>query len=366
MILFFNVYVTDKQNTRYNRPNLENISRFDIARYCFASYKPLVPVLDKVYFHIELADSFATEEHKQAMTSWLQGIFPDNILELKFHRVLGIEQWRKFRDDIADIDYRSIYCQGNDDHVFLGSNIDVFKQGLDLIEQDAEKNSIFMTSHWPEYFYNSYATGGKLMDDKKFTFHEANNVDSIVVLKRSWFEWYCSQDVNPNLRNYQGGLLNRIEDWHPVNGGPVFPATRIYTPVTEQFRHYDGYSHVNMAPHPIAPLEVPTGFFEKNIRIRYGYPDRLAGWVNVNPSISNLKTIDANHGTDYHWCLADIPAFWKEYIAEIDVNPQINLQDLVEARNQRYIDRISINAHWVTPNTWVNSALLPNTIDNQS
>jgi len=327
--------------------------------YSFASYEPLMPLVEKVYFHLELAGGFDTPEHREIMSAWLSSIFPADKLELHWQRVLGIDQWRAFRDKIAGIDYRSIYCQGNDDHVFLGTEIDTFARGLSIIEADDQSNTIFMTSHWPEYIHNSHALGGKLIESQDFAYHEANNVDSIVVLKREHFEWYCLQDVNPNLRNYQGGPLNRIEDWHPVNGGPVFPLTRIYTPVIEQFRHYDGYSHVNMPPYPIAPLEIPPGFFEVDIKIKYGYDQRFDGYVNINPSKTQLKTIDPSNGTDYHWCLSDIPLFWRDRISEIDAPDDIDRQALVVARNQRYQDRARINAHWVFPESWTEHALLP-------
>ena len=368
MILFFNIYVTDRQNTKYNRPNLTAHSRFDIARYCLASYAPLMPLVEKVYFHCELADGFDRPEYYEAMEDWISKIFPEDKLEGDFNRVLGIEAWREFRDRIADVDYKSIYCQGNDDHVYLAPDNRVFKRGLDIIEAESEINSIFMASHWPEYFFNSYAGGyhhrvpGGLLKEGDFAIHEAPNTDSIVVLKKEWFNWYCDQPVNPNLRNYQGGPLNRIEDWHPVNGGPVFPMTRIYTPVTEVMRHYDGYSHVNMPPAPIAPLEVPPGFFDNNIKIRYGYPDRREDCVNVNPSILSLKTIDLIGGTDYHWCLSDIPAFWRSRISEIDICPDVDLESMVAERNQRFKER-SNNAHWSFPAEWLDAGLVPLDID---
>lgn len=96
-------------------------------------------------------------------------------------------------------------------------------------------------------------------------------------------------------------------------------------PKKELCRHFDGYKHVRfpVAPHllPTAPLFIPPGFFESQIKIRYGYDNREDGCVNVNPYEEY-----SYHGgvADIRSLLSELPAFWKKRIVSIDINPRMH------------------------------------------
>lgn len=92
----------------------------------------------------------------------------------------------------------------------------------------------------------------------------------------------------------------------------------VINPKNEICRHFDSYVHVNL---PVPPLFIPPGFFESNIKIRYGYNTRLDGYVNVNPyeQYSYLGGV-----ADVKSLLSELPVFWKNRVTSIDVNPELN------------------------------------------
>ena len=93
--------------------------------------------------------------------------------------------------------------------------------------------------------------------------------------------------------------------------------------------HFDGYSHTKTSAVPIPsalipPLFIPLGFFENNIKIRYGYDDYKNNWININPLNAKYRFEDEK-GTDLKISIDDIPLFWKKRISKIDIN--LNLDE---------------------------------------
>lgn len=88
-------------------------------------------------------------------------------------------------------------------------------------------------------------------------------------------------------------------------------------PKVELCRHFDSYTHLlDSTP----PLFIPDGFFESAIRIRYGYPERKDGYVNVNP----FEKYSYRQGAaDLRCRLSELPAFWNDRIASVDTNPDM-------------------------------------------
>jgi hypothetical protein len=77
-------------------------------------------------------------------------------------------------------------------------------------------------------------------------------------------------------------------------------------------------------------LAIPDGFFEDKIKIRFGYDDYKQGWVNLNPML-NYKAFD-KAGVDEKILVSDIPLFWKDKIIDIDENPNISEEEMVQHR----------------------------------
>lgn len=333
MIVWFNCKITD---IRLNpstivRYNLRHDSRFDIARYSFASYVPLDPLVSKYIFDLELADGFAGREAE--MEEWIRGLFPAEKLVLNWRRRNTIQEWRDFRDEIASIDDPLIFVTGNEDHIFMDSSIDSFTKGLERIKADPRDNAVLVSMHYPETIRASYLFGGQYSDGfVEFDFHSN---DGMRVMKREFLDLYI------NTFNDENALVFRLEDWNRYGAAP----NHIHAATREQFVHFDGYSHVKIGPEVTPPIEIPPGFFEGQMTIRYGFDDRQSDCVNINPN-SKLYTVDHINGADYKFTLNDVPLFWRNRIKEVIVAEGADLNALGHQRDLHYIAKTRVPIDW--------------------
>jgi hypothetical protein len=90
-------------------------------------------------------------------------------------------------------------------------------------------------------------------------------------------------------------------------------------PKKEICRHYDGYMHI---ANKVPPLFIPDGFFEHNIKIRYGYNDIITGYTNINP-LAKEFSYQSDKGADMKITLDDIPSFWRSRISAININSDL-------------------------------------------
>lgn len=336
MIVWFNCKISDIRPNPQPRYHLREDNRFDIARYSFASFKPLEPLVSKFIFNLEMADGHAHQQ--QEMEEWLTGLFPAEKLSLHWHRCDNIAQWREVQQEINEIGDTLIFPAGNEDHIFLDSDNRVMVNGLRRITQSQDVNAVLMTSHWPENiraatYYNAAANTHAA--DDLLAYYEQGNNDALRIMKKDFFDWYIDQIKNPDM------FLFRTEHWNSL----VLPNNLLYTATKEQFRHFDGYAHVGIGPDYVPPLEIPPGFFEKNITIKYGFDEHDPLCVNINPCTETLYAADGL-GTDYKWTLNDIPAFWKPYIKEIIKAPDLDEDKMAEARDKHLLVTSRLHFNW--------------------
>ena len=336
MIIWFNCKITDQRLNPQSivRYNLRNDNRFDVARYSFASYAPLEPLVTKFIFNLELADEHVGRE--QEMEDWLYKIFPKEKLSIHWFRANNIAQWKEVQEEINAIGDNLIFPQGNEDHIFMDSNIEIFKKGLELIQQDSNPFSTFMTSHYPENIRASQYPPFKpeYSDCGNFISYELVNNDAIRVMKKEYFDWYINQVSDPNA------FIFRSEHWNNIN----IVNNRLYAPTKEQFRHYDGYAHVGIGPDTCPPLDIPAGFFN-GMTIRYGFDDYQEGAVNVNPT-KNLRTADETSGVDYKLVLDELPAFWKNHTKQIISADNLDERELNKAYDLHLLEKTRTRVNW--------------------
>jgi hypothetical protein len=115
-------------------------------------------------------------------------------------------------------------------------------------------------------------------------------------------------------------------------------------PYKELFRHFDGYWHQKISNNQCPSLDIPPGFFENNIKIRYGYDNYKEGWVNINPKNPNYYAYNKS-GTDYKFTLNDLPLTWKSKIATIDSNPEVNEEEMIQYRLKSILEMIYNNQY---------------------
>lgn len=110
-------------------------------------------------------------------------------------------------------------------------------------------------------------------------------------------------------------------------------------PKKELCRHYDGsLGGFDSVP----PLFIPDGFFEGNIKIRYGFQDYVDGFINIDPIALSSRHL-TGVGPDINCLLEDIPGFWLPRISSIERNP--GLQD-------EYLDRANLEYYKNLINPW--------------
>jgi hypothetical protein len=335
MIIWFNCKITNQRLHPQSivRYNLRTDDRFDVARYSFASFKPLEPLVTKFIFNLELADDCAGRESE--MESWLRSLFPENKIELRWHRCNRISQWQEILDLMYQLGETLIFPAGNEDHVFLDNSIDVFKRGLELIQQDTSTYATFTTSHYPENIRAAHFFNGTLSECGNYATYEMVNNDAIRVIKRDYFKWYLDQIKDPNAYVY------RTEDWNQYN----IQTNKLYTPTKEQFRHYDGYAHVQIGPDVCPPLEIPVNFFN-GMTVKYGFDTRDEHAVNINPSAEHLHTVDHNRGTDYRYTTDTMPAFWQDHVKQLIRSENVDDTAMNTAYDVALLTMTRININW--------------------
>lgn len=342
MIVFYNVKITDVKmswpyaGTVYDRaPWFPVSNRFDIFKYCLASRAVMAPVVDKYIFYIDLAE-FAPRQDE--MQEYMETIFPKDKLEIHWYRIERTRDWRRLCEQFTN-DNELIWYEGNDDHIFIDYNLDIIKAAQSTLRADPDPNAVMYYSHWPEQMRMSLLHNGELTADGNFIKFTWDTVDSLLLMKvsrfkRYWHETDCGED---NM--YRTDPLG----WQY---GYKIPGI-VYSPTRELIRHYDGYSHVGKMLGAIAPpLYVPEGFFDGNMQVRIGYPERKDGWQNLYSAAERLYSIDPN-GVEARWTVEDIPLFWKNRIGELDVNLDQDIHALKQARDAAFLamTRIPLKAH---------------------
>ena len=349
MIVWYNIKITDKRlnsGTCGPRGNLKIVNRFDIAKYTFASFVPLETITSKFIFNISLEDPFQGREEE--LGEWIKNLFPPNKVEIIWHRCNSVAQWKEVQPIIDAIDDDLVYIAGNDDHVFTDSDISLWQKGLELVSQDSNYKSALVYCHHPEILRNGVERGARLIDDGNFVNFRLDMSVSIAVTTKEFYHSFLKNNKDPNREVYR---MDGFE-WEEFY-------SNIYAPTKEISRHFDGYPHVAMNPNVCPPLDIPVGFFDKNITIRYGFNDRDPNCVNINPLSQNLYFVDVN-GSDYKFTLDDIPLFWKPYIKKIEIADNIDHDQLTAARNKHFSELSSAAHNGIqipVPEDWVKKHL---------
>ena len=178
-------------------------------------------------------------------------------------------------------------------------------------------------SHFPEPLH--MARHGTPIHDIGFPsskIFEENNDFIIAYFPRGFTT--SMQIVKKNLFNYWvygreigSATIKRLEDIYKFTPFKERKSQIIIFPKGQLFAHFDGYSHNKgtgyLVPSSLVPpLFIPPGFFEKKIKIAYGYDKPRKGWVNINPLKKKYSFDDPKNGTDLKIPLEDIPLFWKK------------------------------------------------------
>ena len=232
-------------------------SRFDVFKYMLKSYKDL-PFSD-IYLFILLDDEFKYLQN--SLTEYIYSTFSNldiNKIQITYDRYIKQLQWIPVITQLVEKHGMNelVWFSQNDDHIFVDFNMDILNEGLELLKNEPSAHKSISFSHWPE----SIKCAGKF---------QAQIVNNYLAFNMTTF---CSIQI----MNLQYLYFIFVE--HPWNQDHVridflildFTSTpdaddplqqKIYVPLREMVRHFDGYDHVQMDRSACPPLVLPSNTF---------------------------------------------------------------------------------------------------------
>jgi len=348
MILLCNTFITEQpaqvtgqmangnwaQSPKY-RENLKKFTNFDIFKYSLSSLAVAYP-WSKVILKIELDPIY--QPRQQELEDFIKSEFKEFNLILNWERNYFQSDWKK---DYEILDDELIWFYCNHDHIFFDSNTKYLE---DLVEKmRGQKLCSLHFSHWPENIRTA-KNGGVALPRDPSTYQKEDNyisvvnesIDSIqIITKDLYYEWWCTGE-------FEGVKLPR-PDYFGINLAELkkIPYHKIIIPLKEICRHFDGYQHVQpiITNNQCPAIDIPPGFFENNIKIRYGYDDYKEGWVNINPK-NDYYYAYSKSGTDYKFTLEDLPLVWKSRISIVDSNINLDEEEILQYRLKSILEMI--------------------------
>lgn len=348
MILYFDNYITneplyhkheDLDELRLGCSAYKMSSKLDITLYSLASYAEIE--WSEVIIKYELEDI----SQKEKFEKFVKKLFPNTHLiygrsdsQKKFQETINL--MNTFKDDW-------IFYAGNNDHPFISPNKAQLNICLGKAKELKKKNRwVSMIVTHCSVTSNVTKKGSplheindkdvKLLDENEdcltVLYPKGNYMGMQIVHKDLLNHWFFSKNAGSRL-------IRRSEDIEPFSH---IRNQVVVIPKKEICAHFDGEIHTKRGGHYISedispPLFIPKEFFEKNIKISFGYKEYREGWVNINPLKKKYSFKDKINGTDLMMGLADIPLFWKKRIKKIDVNPKLDKKEIKRSRDKRYL-----------------------------
>ena len=350
MILFCNTFITESKPAGKGhvvRDNLKSFNNLDIFKYSLAS---LAVAYDwsKVILKISLDDCY---KHRQdELEQFIKDNFSQFNLVLIWQRSEYQNDWKQ---DYELLDDNLIWYYCNHDHIFFDSSKDYLAELVN--EMKDEELCSLQFSHWPEnirttrqglYPYvndNNNHSHPTYKIHNNYTSVDHTNFDSIqIITKELYRRWWFEGEFNHVKLGRPDFFGIGLAELKPM------PMHKVIVPLKEICRHFDGYQHIqpiidnNQCP----AIDIPVGFFENDIKIRYGYDDYKEEWTNINPKNPNYYAYDIT-GTDYKFTLNDLPLVWKNRISVIDSNPDINEEEMVQYRLKAIFDMMYTSPYYI-------------------
>ena len=286
--------------------------KIDVVKYTLISYSKIK--WDKVVIRFECEDKSETKE----FANFCKEYFPDALVE-----TTRSDTAKKYFDALKKLNLppRSwVFFSPNNDHPYIQhpkylTKLIDYAEGVQKKLPEKEIGILFshklestldnkMTQPLWGYFNNKFK---KIIFEDDLAYVTSSNViplDSIQILRYEYLLYLFSNTKNKNR-------VIRLEDLE-FNWSRNKDFIQI-SPKKELCRHYDGYTNLMQY---VPPLFIPNGFFKKDIKVRYGYDDRIISYTNLNPNYSNISD-----NVDLPIFLPDIPYFWLDRINVLDKNP---------------------------------------------
>jgi hypothetical protein len=342
MIVLFNVKISNQRLMPFQRHNLRTDKRLDVFKYCISSYAVMDPIVSKFIFYIKLDHDLIDE--RDNLEKYIIDEMGEEKVQIFWTRNENLANWRNTYPILESIDDNTIFFAGNDDHIFMDYNLDALRIGNDLVSKSENPHAALQYSHWFETIRIAKNLKAVLDESKmaaKFPwcFHDAIRI----VRKELWHHYWFNLELEAFEReqnSYHPWALYRTDGITVATGHKLFVDT--WVPTRELCRHYDGYSHVGNLSNCGPALEIPLGFFNKTMKIKYGYNEYDPTVTNVNPAIRKLKSAYGINGTDYRFTLDRIPLFCHKKLQETDIFPEIDMNQIKEGYNHYILESVTV------------------------
>ena len=353
MILYFDNRISDVQlmpkgfyaeldAIRASDSNYKFQDRLAVTMYSLASHAGIP--WSQVIIRYEIVPE--DKKKREIFEKFVRKLWPK--AKIIYGQSVKISQYKEILEIVNKSKDNWIFYAANNDHPFMSVNLDILNKCLKKAGELGKKHKYIsiVYSHFPEPLH--MARAGTTLHDIGFPSSKIieENENTIVVLFPKGYTT-SMQIANKNLFNHWVNIPvpESAPIWKLENVYNYFPKRKrppqiLVLPKKELFAHYDGYSHNKgtgyLIPSSLVPpLFIPPGFFEKKIKIAYGYDKPRKGWVNINPLKERFSFEDPKNGTDLKISLQDIPLFWKRRIKKIDINPKANLEKLERVAKER-------------------------------
>ena len=289
-------------------------TKLDVVKYTLASYAEIA--WDQVVIRFECEDTSDTND----FYVYCRSLFP--FAQIENERSSTALAYLMALKKVKASENDWVFFSPNNDHPFLANPSDLtnFIAAADnFLIHYPQVTARLLVSHYtesindysfssPQYGYYAGIFKRLIYKDNQIIVTASNKVcnDSVMLFRLGFLLEIFSLTKN-------SGRVIRIEDTEFY----IYPDSQslLICPTRELCRHYDSYEHImDFVP----PLFIPSGFFENNIRVRYGYNDYKAGWINVNP-LKFFVGVDC----DLWNLLDDLPHFWLSRISVLDINKKM-------------------------------------------
>jgi hypothetical protein len=336
MILFCNTFITEAKpfgKGNVVRDNLKSFNNLDIFKYSLASLA-IAYDWSKVILKISLDDCY---KHRQdELEQFIKDNFSQFNLILTWQRSEYQNDWKQ---DYELLDDNLIWYYCNHDHIFFDSSKDYLAELVEVMK-DEELCSL-QFSHWPENVRTAKSNPKYTIHNNYVSF-ESINFDSIqIITKELYRRWWFEGEFNHIKLGRPDFFGIGLAEIKPM------PMHKVIVPLKELCRHFDGYQHIQIVidNNQCPAIDIPVGFFENDIKIRYGYDDYKEGWTNINPKNNNYYAYNTT-GTDYKFTLNDLPLVWKDKISIVDSNEKIDDEEILTYRLKAIFNMVSTSPYY--------------------
>ena len=344
MILYFDTYLSEAplhsireefkpilnqlNNIRSNGSNYKFHSKVVIFKFTLSSYFEYD--WDEVIINVESENI----ENLSEINSFLKDACPTS--KLSFKRSTSKDDWIENLKLLRGNEW--IFFSPNNDHPIVHNNkinFDNYLTAASLLE-DKYPNAIvsILYSHFPE-FWNSLFPCKNLYFflNHKLRVIENNKSYFVVKLDKTPLDSIYIHRRDNLIKFFESAPQNkkivRLED---IDDTITYCKENIIiVPKIEICRHYDSYVHTlnldqsrYVSEQVVPVLFIPPGFFEKNIKLKYGYNDYSTDFLNCNPLAFDYSFNNLVNGTDYKRYYNELPYFIKTRIKEIKTSEQLS------------------------------------------